>query len=438
MSWLDVFLGRDKNNLKYAHSTTGFTPIFSQFGDNIYASDVVQQAIGCIVKEMKKLRPSHIVMKDGDPTPKDKSDLQKVLDNPNPLMTTADFIEKVTWLLYLNYNAFIIPTFDRWYDSRGIERRKFTGMYPIKPTQVDFLEDSTGTLYVKFRFANEYESTVKYSDIIHVRYNYSVNEYMGGNELGQPDHTALIETLRLNDSLLKGVAKAMNASYAINGVIKYNTLMDDGRTEQALADLERKLQKSESGFLPLDLKTEFTPLERKSEIVGEKTLEFIDKKILRNFGVPICILEGDYTKVQYAAFYESCLEPLIITLGQAFTKGCFTKREIDFGNRIEFYPEELVFMTVNQVLHMVNLLSPTGALYENEKRTAFGLKPLPELEGKRYMSLNWIDADVANNYQLERNEDRTGNNDLAESIEKDLMDEGGDLEMEREVEVDTE
>ena len=40
------------------------------------------------------------------------------------------------------------------------------------------------------------------------------------------------------------------------------------------------------------------------------------------------------------------------------------------------------------------------ALYENEKRVAFGLRPLPELEGKRYTSLNWIDANNANAYQV--------------------------------------
>ena len=49
---------------------------------------------------------------------------------------------------------------------------------------------------------------------------------------------------------------------------------------------------------------------------------------------------------------------------------------------------------------MINILSPTGALFENEKRTALGLRPLPELEGKRYMSLNWIDANNADQYQI--------------------------------------
>ena len=49
---------------------------------------------------------------------------------------------------------------------------------------------------------------------------------------------------------------------------------------------------------------------------------------------------------------------------------------------------------------MVNLLAPTGAVFENEKRAIFGLMPLPELEGKRYMSLNWIDANNADQYQV--------------------------------------
>jgi hypothetical protein len=66
-------------------------------------------------------------------------------------------------------------------------------------------------------------------------------------------------------------------------------------------------------------------------------------------------------------------------------------------------PKELIFMTVSQTLEMINILSPTGALYENEKRVALGLRPLPELEGKRYMSLNWIDAENAAQYQTGQN-----------------------------------
>ena len=400
MEWFDKLFRRPPKNRKFAPTFDGFTPIYSQFGTNIYASDVVQQALKCIVDEMKKLMPTHIRMKGNDPVPV-KGNVQDVLDMPNQLMTTSEFLEKICWLLLMNYNAFVIPTYYTWVDNKtGAERRYYDSLYPINPTQVDFIEDGSGRLFVTFWFWNGFQTTIPYDDVIHIRYNYSVNQYMGGNIMGQPDHQALLGTLELNNNLLQGVAKAMNASYAVNGIVKYNTLLDDGKTEAALKELETKLQNSQSGFLPLDLKAEFTPLDRKTALVDKPTLEFIDSKILRNFGVPLNILTGDYTKDQYEAFYQKTLEPLIIAISQAFTKKLFTTRERAFGNKISLYPKELIFMTVQQTLEMINTLAPTGGLFENEKRVALGLKPMPELEGKRFMSLNWIDANSANQYQV--------------------------------------
>lgn len=400
MEWFDKLFRRPPKDKKFAPTFDGFTPIYTQFGTNIYASDVVQQALKCIVDEMKKLMPTHVRYKGSDPVPV-KSTVQDVLDSPNDLMTTSEFIEKICWLLLMNYNAFIIPTYYTWIDDKtGAERRYYEALYPINPTQVDFIEDASGRLFVTFWFWNGYTTTIPYDDVIHIRYNFSVNQYMGGNIMGQPDHEALLGTLQLNNNLLQGVARAMNASYAVNGIVKYNTLLDDGKTEAALKELENKLRNSESGFLPLDLKAEFTPLERKISLVDKPTLEFIDSKILRNWGVPLPILTGDFSKDQYEAFYQKTLEPLALAISQAFTKKLFTKRELAFGNKIALYPKELIFMTVSQTLEMINTLAPTGGLFENEKRVALGLRPLPELEGKRYMSLNWIDATNADQYQV--------------------------------------
>lgn len=420
MEWFDKLFKRAPKNTKPAPSMSGYMPWYTQNMSNIYASDVVQQALKCIVDEMKKLNPTHIRVIENDPVPV-KSTIQDVLNNPNELMTTSEFLEKTVWLLLLNYNAFIIPTYYTWIDDKtGQERRYYEALYPIKPIQVDFIEDASGKLFVTFWFWNGYKTTVKYDDVIHIRYNYSINEYMGGNLMGQPDHTALLETLNLNNDLLHGVAKAMKASYAVNGVVKYNTLLDDGKTEAALKELESKLQNSESGFLPLDLKAEFTPLEHKSALVDKDTLEFIDTKILRNWGVPLPILKGDYTKEQYEAFFQKTLEPLVISISQALTKKMFTKREKAFGNKIELYPKDLIFMTVTQTLQMIKDLSPTGALFENEKRVALGLRPLPELEGKRYMSLNWIDADMAAQYQNKEFESGNVNVDIIDENKENI------------------
>ena len=401
MSIFDKIFHRKPRNTKWAPALDGFAPIYSQFGTNIYASDVVQQALKCIVDEMKKLNPTHVRLEGGDPVPVSGSTVQAVLNNPNPLMTTSEFLEKSVWLLLLNYNVFILPTYRTWIDrASGQERRYYEALYPIKPQLVNFIEDLSGRLFVQFMFWNGETTTIPYDDVIHVKWNYSVNEYMGGNELGQPDHGPLLKTLQLNDQLLKGVAKAMNASYSVNGVVKYNSLLDEEKMQKALQKLEAQLKNSESGFLPIDLKAEFIPFERKTEMVDENTLKFIDEKILRNFGVPLPILTGNYTQEQYNAFYQKTLEPLIIAFSQAITKKVFTEREKGYGNKVELYPKDLIFMSVDQTLKMIEILAPSGALFENEKRTALGLRPLPELEGLRYMSLNWIDANNAAAYQV--------------------------------------
>lgn len=400
MGWFTDLFRRPPKDRKYAPSFDGFLPLYTQFGTNIYASDVVQQCLKCIVDEVKKLNPTHVRYKGSDPTPV-KGNIQDVLDDPNALMTTSEFLEKTCWLLLLNYNVFIVPTFYTWTDKEtGQERRYYDGLYPINPSQVDFIEDASGRLFCHFFFWNGFDTTIPYDDLIHIRYNYSVSEYMGGNKLGQPDHEALLSTLQLNADLLKGVARAMNASYSINGLVKYNTLMDDGKMDKALADFSRMLRNNESGYVGIDLKTEVVPFEHKSALVDEATLKFVDEKILRNWGVPLCILKGDYTKEQYEAFYQKTLEPLVMAISQAFTKKLFTRREKAFGNKISLYPKELVFMTISQTLEAINSLSPTGGLYENEKRVMLGLRPLPELEGKRFMSLNWIDANNADQYQI--------------------------------------
>ena len=387
MGILDIFR-RPPKNTKYAKTLNGFIPVYNQFGATIYNSDAVQQALSCIVSEMKKLKPQHIRMSGDDPVPI-RDSIQDVLENPNPIMTTADFLEKTTWMLLLNYNAFIVPVYESWYDDNGTEHRKYEALYPI------------------------FNTTIPYDAVIHIRYNYSVNQFMGGNEMGEPDRAALLETLKLNKQLLSGISKAMNSSYAVNGIVKYNTLLDSGRIDAALAELEQKLANNESGFLPIDLKAEFIPIERKTALVDADTLKFIDEKILRNWGVPLAILTGDFTKEQYEAFFQKSLEPLVVAFSQAFTKTLFTQRERQFGNKIQFFPKDLVFMSVSQILELINTLSPTGGLFENEKRVALGLRPLPELVGKRYMSLNWIDANNAQQYQV-------GKVDVVDEMKEDM------------------
>lgn len=380
-----------KQEMIYMKMLDGSIPIYSQFGTNVYASDVVQQALYAIVKEMSKLNPKHIREQGFDVVPVDGL-IQQVLDEPNYLMTTTEFIEKIVWQYLLNYNAFIYIEND--------ESGQLIGLYPLSPTNVTFIEDKIGLLYVKMRFNNGYEETIPYDKLIHIRSHFSVSDLMGGDETGQPNNEALIKTLQMNEILLNGVKKALSASFAINGIVKYNTVLDSGKMKEAIENFEKTLKSNESGLLGIDNKAEVIQLKRDIKIVDDATLKFIDDKILRNFGVPIEIIRGNYTPQIYESFYQSSLENIIIAISQAFTKRIFTKREKGFKNKIKLYPKELIFMNTSQTIAMVNLLGQSGTLFENEKRIAFGYAPSPDLVGVRMQSLNYVNVEYAREYQM--------------------------------------
>jgi len=387
---------------KFAQMLNGRMPIFSHFGTNIYASDVVQQACFCIVQEIKKLTPRHVRRAGSDVEPV-AGRLQAVLDAPNAVMTTADMLERIAWAYLINYNAWIIPARDK--------AGKIEALWPVNPVRVTYIEDAGGRLAVTLEFEDGTESTLLYSDLIHVRSHYFANDYMGGDANGQPDNSALLDTLEINDTLMQGVAKALKSSYAVNGVVKYNTMLDDGTMQANIDALTERLQNNESGLMGMDLKGEFVPIKKEIKLVDKDTLEFIDSKILRHFGVPLPILTGDYNPEQLAAFYQKTIEPFVVAIAQAFTKGIFSRQEIGHNNAIEFYPEELIFMSTAQKLEMVRLLGDSGALFENEKRRIFGMQPLPELVGRRVQSLNYVDTSIAANYQLDAGKKEDNSNE---------------------------
>lgn len=388
--------------LQYAKFLDGYSPIFSQFGHNIYASDVVQMCIDVIATECSKLQPKHIrTDRDGMQVNVNSSISRLLKFAPNGLMTTRDFIEKIIWLLYMNYNAFIYPVYELKTNRRGNTYRDYIGFYPLNPSQVDFMQDASGKLFVKLWFANGDKFTLAYSNLIHLRKKFSVNDIMGGGMNGQPDNQALLKVLQINDTVLQGLGKAIKTSLTIRGIIKINTLLDDEKQQKERARFEEAIQSSQSGILPMDLKGEYIDLKPDPKLIDKDTLEFLQSKVLNYYGVSVPILSGDFTDEQYQAFYEKTLEPLIISLGQAFSKCLFSTRELDAGNEIVFYPQKLLFTNTKNKIAVADILGNRGALTNNELLSLFGYPPY-EGGDIRNMSLNYIDTNYASEYQLKR------------------------------------
>jgi HK97 family phage portal protein len=402
MGWFDSIVQRfnkPPNGTSQLAMVNGNVPIYAQFGQSVFASDVVQQAIACIAQEISKLTPKHIRF--------DKNNLQvPVFDSisdlleygPNEWSTTKDFLEKITWQLFLNYNVFILPVYDETITSEG-KAQKYRALYPLDPTEVSFIVDGKNELYVDLRFNAGEKLVVKYSDLIHWRYRYSVNPFMGGNANGQPDNQALLQTVDINHKLLQSIEKSVNSSMQIYGVMKYNTILDEDNMKAEIARFEKMLSENKNGIIGADLKSEYIQIKPDPKLVDQETLAFIDSKILRHYGVPLPILTGDFTPEQYQSFYEKTLEPLVNSLNQVFTKSLFTQRELQFGNKIVFYANNLLYMALDKRVEVGDLLGNRGALTNNDLLALFGYPPY-EGGNVRLMSLNYVDVNIASQYQL--------------------------------------
>jgi hypothetical protein len=233
---------------------------------------------------------------------------------------------------------------------------------------------------------------------------------MGGGFNGQPDNSALLKVLEINDTALQGISKGIQASYNIRGVLKINTMLDDEAQKAERKAFEEKVKSGESGILPMDVKGDYTPLTIDPKLIDKDTMQFLQDKVLNWFGVSIPILTGQYNDDEYQAFYEKTLEPILIRLGQAFSKCMFSQRELDVGNEIVFYPKDMMYLSTKSKLELLNIAGAQGLLTDDQKLAVLGYPPLADGSGgRRTISLNYVDTNIATQYQL-LNANKNGGN----------------------------
>jgi hypothetical protein len=124
------------------------------------------------------------------------------------------------------------------------------------------------------------------------------------------------------------------------------------------------------------------------------------------------MVSGEYSEDDFAAFYESVIEPFALQMSLEYTRKIFTPRERAFGREIIFGGERLEFASAKTRISMLKELLPYGLLTINESRKILSLPELPDGD-KRLQSLNFVNAAKANEYQeIEGEENDNAKTDL--------------------------
>lgn len=393
-----VFPGGQKR--QYVSWMRNSTPIFSSFGQDIYMSDFVNNAIDRVASEVSKIGIKSIVEKGDYILPQNDEISRLFRFKPNPLQTTSDFLSNVEWLRRKNMNAFIYPKYEVVQLAGGTFRR-YVGFYPLNPLSVRIGVNEAGDAWeIEFSFADGSTWPLPYEDLIHLRWRRGKNTVVGGgDDDGMPMIRDALRTVKALDKTIQGLPKSIEASLQIKGVYHAKTLAEAERLKAIRDDFEAHISTSASGMIATDLAGDFTPININPADISESALKFLKAVLRERYGVSEAIISGDYNGEQHSAFYQTAIEDFIVQLEQAFSACLFTPRQQDVGHRIKAYYNLVNYMSNDDKLKMAELAKETGNMTLNQVNAMLGMEPF-EGGNRRLQSLNFASTEVVDKYQL--------------------------------------
>jgi HK97 family phage portal protein len=277
-------------------------------------------------------------------------------------MTAYDFLYKLVTTLMIDNNAFAYPLWD------GVN---LIAVWPVNCNMAEFLEDASGTVYVKFYFGTGQHVILPYSEVIHLRRHFYKNDMAG--ESNKPVNATLEAIHTTNE----GLAQAVKTSANLRGIIKYQGILkeSDIKANRDRFVNEYMTVQNTGGVAALDGKADYIELKNDPKMINAAQMKELRDAVYRYFGVNESIIMGKYTEEEWNAFYESTIEPLAVQMSLEFTSKLFTERELGFGNEIIFEANRLQYASVKTKLALREMVD-RGALTPNEWREAFNLAPV--------------------------------------------------------------
>ncbi|HBE76344.1 MAG TPA: phage portal protein [Firmicutes bacterium] len=392
-----LFKNKEPSQMERVEVMSGGPAYFSLFSGDAYESDIYRAAVDAIARNAGKLKGTHVISIENQRTEGD-SLLNRILQvRPNPYMTAYDMIYKLVTHYYLYNNAFAYLQKD--------DRGNLKGIWPLRPLSMEFKTDAAGALYCAFLFAGGRTVTLPFSEVFMIRRFFNSNDL-----LGDPN-TAIIPTLDLAHTQNQGMEAAIKSSAVIRGILKYNQVLapDKLKAEKEAFINDYLTVTNAGGIAALDSKAEYIPLKNEGTyVIDDKQLTAIKQKIYEYLGISEKIVNSTYNEDEWAAFYESVIEPLAVQFSLELTDKLFTPREQSFGNSILFEANRLQFASNATKVNILKELMPLGLFTVNQGLEILNL-PAVEDGDRRLQTLNVVNAAKADQYQLPNGSQKPNN-----------------------------
>lgn len=360
-----------------------FTPFLLADNNNVYDNLLIRACIDTIAKHTAKLMPKV----KGYKTKYSKRLEYLLTKRPNKLDSRYNFFYKIVSQLLTNNNAFVFINFD--------ENGLIEGLYPVPYSSIQFLEKDN-EIFCKFLFkGGAFTVILPYSELIHLKRHYNEHDMFGSSQ-----EAVLSPVLKLFRSFIEGFVNSVRATSMLRGYLKYVGNLKDEDLNKFKKQFVKSYMDMENGdgIGALDSKTDFIPTKIEPYTVDSRNQIIANNQIYIYYGVSEAILKGDYNEEKYNAFYNSTIEPLGIQISEEFTGKLFTEKEQELGREIVLSATRLTFANNATKMAICKDGLQLGMFTFNECRDIFEFDTV-EGGDKRIISLNYVDADKANEYQ---------------------------------------
>ena len=346
----------------------GQKAIFTPYKGDFYKDADVLACVDAIARNGAKMHPRHIR------NYFDKKEGQYKLENlkgntyrllakqPNELQNAYKFYYQVITNLELYNNAFIYMQRDK--------DLKLTGLYPLEYNEVKLYEYQE-KIFVEFKFGRSKRRFVPYSYCIHL------TRFTGKDGIFGATQEPLIKVLDIKHAIDEGLVNAIKTTLAIKGILKtQKTLLKPEDVKKMRDQFVKDFvgNGNKYGIGGLDAGTDFEPVNINPTQASDNSVNKIDEKVLKYFGINEHIVLSNYTEDEWNAFYESILEPIGLQMSLEFSNKIFTATEKGFGNEILFESNRLQYASNKTKIELISKASNIMTI--NEQREVFNLAPI--------------------------------------------------------------
>ena len=200
----------------------------------------------------------------------------------------------------------------------------------------------------------------------------------------------------------EGFIESLKTANKIRGILKHKvSMLDREDVKKSQDEFAARFQDAaeNGGVVGVDSSEDYIPINSQQYSATNEQMSQIANRIYTFLRTPEAIVQGTYSETVGMAWYEGKIEPIWQMFSEALTNALFSKREKEVGNRISISNGVVMGTSYQTRLALIRDTKELGLLTIDEARELIGFGPI-EGGDKRLVSLNYVDADKQNEYQL--------------------------------------